>query len=55
METLFVIANFAVVPFWFLMIFLPHWRWSLLEDVTVLLGWLVTLGRRSRLRQVGLN
>src|SRR5207237_5150519 len=26
METLFVVANFAVVPFWFLMIVLPHWR-----------------------------
>jgi hypothetical protein len=29
METLFVVANVAVLPFWFLMIVTPHWRWTL--------------------------
>lgn len=26
MDLLFTIANLAVLPFWFLVIFLPHWR-----------------------------
>jgi hypothetical protein len=26
METLFLVANLAVLPFWFVMIVLPHWR-----------------------------
>ncbi len=28
METLFQVANLLVMPFWLLMIFLPHWRWT---------------------------
>ena len=28
METLFSISNFLTMPFWLLMIFLPHWRWT---------------------------
>jgi hypothetical protein len=28
METLFSLSNFLVMPFWFLMIFLPTWKWS---------------------------
>jgi hypothetical protein len=28
MDTLFQLSNLLVVPFWFLMILLPHWRWT---------------------------
>lgn len=28
METLFQIANFYIMPFWLLMIFLPFWSWT---------------------------
>jgi hypothetical protein len=28
METIFQLSNLLVMPFWFLMIFLPHWGWS---------------------------
>jgi hypothetical protein len=28
MDTLFSFSNLLVMPFWLLMIFLPHWRWS---------------------------
>jgi hypothetical protein len=28
METLFQLSSLLVMPFWFLMILLPHWRWS---------------------------
>lgn len=28
METIWGLATFAVVPFWLLMIVLPHWRWT---------------------------
>jgi hypothetical protein len=28
METIFQLSNLLVMPFWFLMIFLPHWRWT---------------------------
>lgn len=28
MDTLFQLSNLLVMPFWFLMILLPHWRWS---------------------------
>lgn len=28
METLFSLANLYVVPFWLLMILLPHWGWT---------------------------
>ena len=28
METIFQLSNLLVVPFWFLMILLPHWRWT---------------------------
>jgi hypothetical protein len=28
METLFQIANLVVMPFWLLMILLPHWGWT---------------------------
>jgi len=27
-ETLFSLSNLLVLPFWFLTIFLPHWRWT---------------------------
>jgi hypothetical protein len=27
-ETLFSLSNLSVLPFWFLMIVLPHWRWT---------------------------
>jgi hypothetical protein len=27
-ETVFNLANLFVMPFWALMIFLPHWRWT---------------------------
>lgn len=27
-ETLFNLANLLVLPFWLLLIFLPHWRWT---------------------------
>lgn len=27
-DTLFQLSNLLVMPFWFLMIFLPHWRWT---------------------------
>lgn len=29
METIFSLSGFLTLPFWVLMIFLPHWRWSL--------------------------
>lgn len=29
METVFNLSNLFVMPFWALMIFAPHWRWSL--------------------------
>jgi hypothetical protein len=28
METIFQIANLLTMPFWLLMIFAPHWRWT---------------------------
>ncbi len=28
METLFSLSNLFVMPFWLLMIVLPHWRWT---------------------------
>ena len=28
METIFILSNLFVLPFWALMIFLPHWRWT---------------------------
>ena len=28
METIFTLSNLFVLPFWGLMIFLPHWRWT---------------------------
>lgn len=28
METIFQLSNLLVMPFWLLMIFLPHWRWT---------------------------
>jgi hypothetical protein len=28
METIFTLSNLFVLPFWALMIFLPHWRWT---------------------------
>ncbi len=28
METLFQLSNLLVMPFWLLMILLPHWRWT---------------------------
>lgn len=28
MESLFSLANLLVLPFWLLMIVLPHWRWT---------------------------
>jgi hypothetical protein len=28
MDTLFQLSNLLTMPFWFLMILLPHWRWS---------------------------
>lgn len=28
MDTLFSLSNLLVLPFWALMIFLPHWRWT---------------------------
>jgi hypothetical protein len=28
MATIFALANFFVLPFWLLMIVLPHWRWT---------------------------
>lgn len=28
MESLFSLANLLVLPFWLLMILLPHWRWT---------------------------
>src|ERR1700752_1528135 len=28
METIFSLSNLLVMPFWFLMIALPHWRWT---------------------------
>lgn len=28
METVFSLANLLVLPFWLLMIALPHWRWT---------------------------
>ncbi|MGL4651776.1 MAG: ABA4-like family protein [Caldilineaceae bacterium] len=28
METLFQISNLLVMPFWLLLILLPHWRWT---------------------------
>jgi hypothetical protein len=28
MEVLFVVVNLLVLPFWLLMIALPHWRWT---------------------------
>ena len=27
-ETIFKLANLYILPFWLLMIFLPHWSWS---------------------------
>lgn len=29
METLFTLGNLLALPFWLLMIVLPHWRWTL--------------------------
>lgn len=28
METVFLLSNLLVMPFWFLMLLLPHWRWT---------------------------
>jgi type VI protein secretion system component VasF len=28
MELLFNVSNLFIMPFWLLMIFLPHWRWT---------------------------
>jgi len=28
METVFTLSNLFVLPFWLLMIFLPHWSWT---------------------------
>ena len=28
METIFQISNLLIMPFWFIMIFLPHWGWT---------------------------
>lgn len=28
METIFQVSNLLVMPFWLLMILLPHWRWT---------------------------
>lgn len=28
METIFMLSNLLVLPFWLLMIALPHWRWT---------------------------
>ena len=28
METIFNLSNLFIMPFWFLMILLPHWRWT---------------------------
>jgi hypothetical protein len=28
METVFLAANLAVIPFWFLIVVAPHWRWT---------------------------
>jgi hypothetical protein len=28
METIFSLSNLLVMPFWLLMILLPHWRWT---------------------------
>ena len=28
METVFILSSLLVFPFWLLMIFVPHWRWT---------------------------
>ena len=28
LETIFTLANLFIIPFWALMILLPHWRWT---------------------------
>ena len=28
MDTIFQLSNLLVMPFWLLMIFLPHWQWT---------------------------
>jgi hypothetical protein len=28
METIFALSSLLVMPFWLIMIFLPHWRWT---------------------------
>jgi len=28
METIFQLSNLLVMPFWLLMVFLPHWQWT---------------------------
>ena len=28
METIFQLSNLLVMPFWLLMVFLPHWAWT---------------------------
>ncbi|MDQ3710849.1 MAG: ABA4-like family protein [Acidobacteriota bacterium] len=28
MNKIFELSNFLIPPFWFLMIFLPHWKWT---------------------------
>ncbi len=28
MDKIFELSSFLILPFWFLMIFLPHWKWT---------------------------
>jgi hypothetical protein len=37
--TVFQLSNLLVMPFWFLMILLPHWRWT----KRILAGWWVVV------------
>lgn len=39
--TLFQLANLYVMPFWLLMIFLPHWSWT--KRIISSLWWIVPL------------
>jgi hypothetical protein len=43
MEILFTASNLLVLPFWFLMIVLPRWRWTqrILQSTLVLLPFLI--------------
>src|SRR5947207_2645267 len=43
METIFSLSNLLVMPFWLLMIALPHWRWTrrLVQSPLIVAGPLV--------------